>query len=218
MQPTFALAAPAALMLQRWTQGSAVFDAQGFALYLLTLPGGCARVEARQRARRLLCEVLGDMLRQPADRVVLLEGPRGPRPADGAGGIHVSLSYAGEHVLIGLGREFVVGVDLVRVDDFVELPALARQYLDRESGRQVMAAPQAARAVNFAQAWAEMEARSKCLGLPLAEMSPQRALALQPCGLRPCAAIEGYRAALAFRMPAADEKNRADAGPVRRGG
>lgn len=206
MQPTFALAAPAALMLQRWTQGPAVFDAQGFALYLLTLPGDCARIEARQRARRLLREVLGDLLRLSAARVVLLEGPRGPRPAAGAGGIHVSLSYAGEHVLIGLGRKFVVGVDLVCVEDFDELPALTRLYLDQESGRQVMAAPRAALAANFAQAWAEMEARSKCLGLPLAEMRPQRALALQTCGLRSCAAIEGYRAALAFRMPAADGK------------
>ncbi|BCB26668.1 hypothetical protein SKTS_15540 [Sulfurimicrobium lacus] len=174
----------------------------GLALLLLALPGGTPRAHARLLARQVLRETLGGLLSLPAEQVALFEGPYGPRLEGAASDIRVSLSYAGEWALIGLSTGRALGVDIVRIDSLPEVAALARDFLPAAACHAVLAAPLEERDACFAQAWAEMEACSKCLGLPLQEIGAEREQALKACALLSCEQVDGYRIAVAVRSPA----------------
>ncbi|MBZ0106866.1 MAG: hypothetical protein K8H84_14715 [Sulfuricella denitrificans] len=173
------------------------FHDRGLALLLLPLPAESLRAAARRLARQVLREVIGGLLALPAEAVPLIEGPQGPVLEGAARDIRISLSYAGGWALIGLAEGRALGVDLVRIERLPEVEALARLYLPSASRHAVLDAPAGMRDARFAQGWAEMEARSKCLGLPLAEISAERELILERCELMACGQVEGYRIAVA---------------------
>lgn len=175
---------------------------KGLALCLLARPVATTRAHAGLLARQALREVIGGLLALPAGQVTLSEGPRGPVLEGAACDVRISLSYAGDKVLIGLAAGRALGVDIVRIDRLPEIDSLARDYLPAASRRALSAAPPEERDACFAQAWAEMEACSKCLGLPLQEISEEREQALKACALLPCEQVDGYRIAVAVRSPA----------------
>lgn len=177
-------------------------DGDGLALVLLALPPGTARPAARQFARQVLRQILGSLLARPADEIVLRESAQGPVLAKAARDIRISLSYAADRCLIGLAEGQALGVDIVRIENLPETEALCRLYLPAADCRHVLAAPPVERDARFALAWAQMEARSKCLGLPLAEIAPQREAALQACALTDCVQTDGYCAAFAVSRTA----------------
>ncbi|MEN6587798.1 MAG: hypothetical protein ABFE02_17290 [Sulfuricella sp.] len=166
------------------------------------MPVATTRAHARLLARRALREVIGGLLSLPAEQVALLDGPHGPVLLGAAREIGISLSYAGDWALIGLSEGRALGVDIVKIDCLPEIESLARGYLPVAVCRGVLAAPPDRRDACFAQGWAEMEASSKCLGLPLQEIDAEREQALQACALLPCAQLDGYRIAAAVRLPA----------------
>lgn len=172
-------------------------DGDGLALVLLTLPAGTARPAARQLARQVLRQILGSLLARPADELVLRESAQGPVLDETARDIRISLSYAADRCLIGLAEEQALGVDIVRIENLPEIDSLCRLYLPAADCRHVLAASPAERNARFALAWAQMEARSKCLGLPLAEISRQREQALNAGKLADCSQTGDFRIALA---------------------
>lgn len=194
--PDMAIAAP--LTPSLWPARPLALDPRGLALILLRLPPKTPRTTARALSRQVLCEALGGLLAQPAAAVRLAESPQGPRLDDPARDIRIGLSHAGAYILIGLAENRKLGVDIVRIDNFPELEATARLYLPEAARRALLAAPAAARASRFASGWARMEAGSKCLGLPLTEMNPERERALRSCRFVECRQIGGYRMAVAL--------------------
>ncbi len=180
-----------------WPDKPAEFDHHGLALVLLALPGNTIRADARRFARQVLREAIGGLLELPTEAVPLAEGPHGPVLEGAARDIHISLSYAGNWALIGLAKGRALGVDMVRIESLPEIEALARLYLPAASCHAVLVAPAGMRDERFAQAWAEMEAGSKCLGLPLTEIGSERERILEGCELVACGQVEGYRVAVA---------------------
>ena len=183
-----------------WPAQCAGFDDNGLALILIALPAGTARTAARLLARQVLRETLSQLLAQPAATLMLNECPHGPVLEGAAHNIQISVSYAADRCLLGLGKGCRLGVDIVRIEALPETTALARLYLPATACHEIMTAAPAARAACFALRWAQMEARSKCLGLPLAEISRQREQTLNECRLMDCVQTEGYRIALATRV------------------
>lgn len=182
---------------RNWPQQAIQLDGNGLALALLALPTGSARPLARQHARQALRRILGELLGRPAGNIVLHESENGPVLEGATRNIQISLSYAADRCLIGLSAERPIGVDIVLVEKLPEIETLSRLYLPSAACRAVLAAPPAERDACFALGWAQMEARSKCLGLPLAEIDAPREYALQACELVNCAQTADYRIALA---------------------
>lgn len=181
-----------------WPDRPTRLDRNGLALLLVELPAGASRVHARQLAREVSREVLAGLLGLPLEQVALVEGPRGP-VLEGAGcKIRLSLSYAGDRVLIGLAEGRALGVDIVRIDRLPEVEALARLYLPVVARQAVLEASPELRDARFAHGWARMEACGKCLGLPLMEISAERDRALEACCLVACEQVDGYRIAVAL--------------------
>lgn len=166
---------PLPAKLYTWPEHPASFDATGLAMVLceLILP----RADARLFARKVLRELCAQLL----NTTELSETPRGPVCPTG----HISLSYAGNKLLIGLSRHEKLGVDIVAVQPPPEVEALTRLYLPVPSS-------------NFALDWAQMEACSKALGLPLAEINEERSRKLARCKLIACEQPDGYRIAVAM--------------------
>lgn len=141
------------------------------ALWLYTSAQG----HPRAGARRLLREILADYLELPRDEVPLrLE--TGQAPQLGAAwrglGLSLSLSYAGRIALIGLCAGVRIGVDITPILPLPDALPVARLYFGPAGEAALAALPPAQRAEAFARAWAELEARAKCLGRGLQEWSP----------------------------------------------
>lgn len=177
-----------------WPQQAIQLDGNGCALILLTLPAATPRFAASHTARQALRQILGELL---AHEIILRETAFGPMLDCAARDIRLSLSYAANLCLIGLAERHALGVDIVRIEPLPEIEALSRLYLPHTACRAVLDTPPATRDASFALHWAQMEARSKCLGLPLAEINPQREQALNTCQLIRCVQRNAYRIALA---------------------
>lgn len=176
-----------------WPECPAGFDLNGLALVLLTLPASMRRAKARLVCRTVLRELSGRLLGLP--EIDLIEGPSGPELQ----GIGVSISYAGNRVLLGLSRDNRLGVDIVSIEPFPETAELCRLYLPQAARDAVLNGPHDAQCERFALAWAQTEACCKCLGLPLTEIDAAREQAYSGCKLVDCGQIIGYRIAVAVR-------------------
>lgn len=131
-----------------------------------------ARCELRSALRRVLAAWSG----LPPEALPLAETPHGPvwhGPCRGGVAPGISLSYAGGTAWVGLLPGGPIGIDAVEAAAFGEMTDVARLYLGPETAAAVRLSADPGRA--FADAWAEREARIKCLGLELAEWSPERA-------------------------------------------
>ena len=180
-----------------WPECPAEFDANGLALVLLALPSGTRRAEASALARSALRTITGRLLSIAAAQVPLSEGQQGPTLTGIASGIHISLSYAGDRVLIGLSKGRALGVDIVAIESIPEFEMLSRLYLPKAARLAVLESP--LRDASFALAWAQTEASCKALSLPLAEIDEEREYAYAGCELLECGKTNGYRMAVALQ-------------------
>lgn len=131
----------------------------------------------REVARAHLRALLGAYLGMRPDRVPLHlapgQAPRVDAPWQGLS-LSISLSYAGGVALIGLCPGARIGVDLVEIVPIPDWDRVARLYLGPDAALRLAKMNRADSEKNFVLAWAEMEARSKCLGQGLQEWSPVR--------------------------------------------
>ena len=88
--------------------------------------------------------------------------------------LSISLSYAGDVALIGVCPGARIGVDLVGIASLPDWAQVAQLYLGPDATRRLADMDGAIRDKAFAMAWAELEARSKCLGLGLQEWTLAR--------------------------------------------
>ncbi|MFD1952574.1 4'-phosphopantetheinyl transferase family protein [Sphingomonas arantia] len=107
---------------------------------------------------------------------------------DGLSGWHLSLSYAGDVGLIGLGQHGAIGIDLETDRPIGNVAGLVRSYCSRPERIAFARLQRADRNAAFLRAWTRKEACAKALGrglsIPLAELD---------CG------IDGAHRALAYR-------------------
>lgn len=181
-----------------WPEHPAGFDQNGLALVILTLPADNQRTDARRLAREVLRELTCRLL--PGAPVELVDSPHGPTLTGPACHIRISLSYAGDKVLIGLSCTHNIGVDIVQIDRIAETRALSRLYLPQNACATVLEAAPDLTDQSFAEGWAQMEACCKALSLPLTEIDEKREKAYANCELIDCEQINGYRMAVAI-MP-----------------
>lgn len=138
------------------------------------------------------------LLDLPLAKIVLVEASNGPLLTGADRDIRVSLSYAGDKVLIGLSCGRALGVDIVQIDRIAETRALSRLYLPQSACATVLEAAPDLTDQSFASGWAQMEACCKALSLPLAEIDEEREKAYANCELVDCEQIIGYRMAVAI--------------------
>lgn len=180
-----------------WPECAAGFDQNGLALVVFTLPAGTRRSDARLLARAVLHEFASRMFDLPPVKIMLIEASNGPLLTGADRDIRISLSYAGDKVLIGLSCGRAIGVDIVQIDRIAETLALSRLYLPEIACATVHESTLDIRDEIFALSWAQMEACCKALNLPLAEIDEKRQLAYANCELVDCEQIIGYRIAVA---------------------
>ncbi|MBB5729691.1 4'-phosphopantetheinyl transferase family protein [Sphingomonas prati] len=93
---------------------------------------------------------------------------------DGLSGWHLSLSYAGDVGLVGLGQHGAIGIDLETDRPIVNAAGLVRSYCSRAERLAFALLPRADRNAGFLRAWTRKEACAKALGrglsIPLAEL------------------------------------------------
>jgi 4'-phosphopantetheinyl transferase len=182
--------------LTRWPVQTIEWSATGLVLILVARPDNHSRQAARRFARQVLSEILSKLLSVSMEQLALVEEAYGPQLADHRN-IRVSLSYSGNWILIGIGKEQALGVDIVCVEHLPEMESLCLYYLPEMSCRTVAGVPKPLRDVTFSAEWAKMEAGCKCLGLPLSEISATRSLALQSCQMVESEQVAGYEIGVA---------------------
>lgn len=138
------------------------------------------------------------MLDLPPAKIKLIEASNGPLLTGADREIRISLSYAGDKVLIGLSCDRALGVDIVQIDRIAETLALSRLYLPEIACATVHEAIPHVRDESFALSWAQMEACCKVLNLPLAEIDEKRQLAYASCEIVNCEQIDFYSIAVAI--------------------
>ncbi|MGE5320560.1 MAG: 4'-phosphopantetheinyl transferase family protein [Hyphomicrobiaceae bacterium] len=149
----------------------------------------------REVARAHLRALLGAYLGMRPDRVPLHLAPGQAPRVDALWqglSLSISLSYAGGAALIGLCPGARIGVDLTEIVPMPDRGRVARLYLGPDAALRLAKMNRSDSAKNFALAWAEMEARSKCLGLGLQEWTPTRQQRLYSARIR----------AVMFELPA----------------
>ncbi len=150
------------------------------AVWRLQGPGPQLRAEAKALLKELVAGYLG------ATDSTLLHFVPGQAPFVDARwqGLHlsISISYCQDLAMIALCPGARVGIDVTEIAPMPDWAAVAKSYLGPAAlARLARLAPAdgAARDKAFALAWAELEARGKCLGLGLQEWSAARHARLQ---------------------------------------
>jgi len=153
--------------------------AQVFAVSLApaTGPPAALRESLRHAVHQSICSTLAEVLRCDARQLSVQRMP-GQVPMlllDGRvhAAIRLSVAYAGASALWAWSDRTAIGVDVQAVPadvdgDDAEWQAVARQFLGPAAQGLALLQGTALRAA-FAQQWAQLEARLKCAGLPLAE-------------------------------------------------
>lgn len=153
--------------------------AQVFAVSLAPAAGPPAalRESLRHAAHQSICSTLAEVLQCDAQQLAVQRMP-GQAPALLLGGrvhaaIRLSVAYAGASALWAWSDRTGIGVDVQAVPadadgDDAEWQAVARQFLGPAAQGLAPLQGTALRGT-FAQQWAQLEARLKCAGLPLAE-------------------------------------------------
>lgn len=148
------------------------------AVWRLQGPGRHLRAEARALLRELVAGYLGTSIDS-----TLLHFVPGQAPFVDARwqGLHlsISISYCQDLALIALCPGARVGIDVTEIAPMPDWAAVAKSYLGPAALARLAPADGAARDKAFALAWAELEARGKCLGLGLQEWSAARHARLQ---------------------------------------
>jgi 4'-phosphopantetheinyl transferase len=144
------------------------------------------------------------------------------RPALLGHDLHLSVSHAGEIVLVALSTDAEIGVDVEKIDDD-KPPCLVKRVLDAGEMDRFRTTPQASQAEEFFRAWTRKEAVLKATGqglrLPMNAVGfgpdgqltsyPDRSdlpagttmFDLDPAASLPSRSSASYRAALAVLSP-----------------
>lgn len=131
----------------------------------------------RGAARQLLRELLAGYLGMPAGRIPLRFVPGQAACVDAPWQgmpLSISMSYGQDLALIALCPGAHIGIDVTEIAPQPDWAQVAGLYLGAESAARLATTDGAARDRMFALAWAELEARGKCLGLGLQEWSAAR--------------------------------------------
>jgi 4'-phosphopantetheinyl transferase len=125
------------------------------------LEGGRARsfIGTRATLRLLLARYTSEA---PQD-IRFSYGPLG-KPAYEAGGVHFSISHAGDRALLAFSRTAAVGIDLERVKTHRRFDALTARFFSADNARTIALASPSALPRVFAEAWAQREAYVKAVG------------------------------------------------------
>ena len=170
------------------------------AVWLLQRKGRNLRSEARALLRDLLAGYLG----KAPDQVTLhfVEG-QAPMVATNWQGMRlaISMSYSQDLALIALCAGAGIGVDVTEIATIPDWAQVAQLYLGPEAVARLAALDMASRDKMFALAWAELEARGKCLGLGLQEWSSARQQRLQQPSIEVSTGeLRGFRSGLAYAV------------------
>lgn len=169
-------------------------------VWLLQRQGRNLRGEARALLRDLLAGYLG----QAPDQVALhfVEGQPPFVAANWQGmRLAISMSYSQDLALIALCAGAGIGVDVTEMAPMPDWAQVARLYLGPEAVARLAALDIVARDKMFALAWAELEARGKCLGLGLQEWSSARQQRLQQPSIEVSTGeLDGFRSGLAYAI------------------
>jgi 4'-phosphopantetheinyl transferase len=141
-------------------------------LVVIGVDGQGVRSAARRAIRAAALAALAAMTGLAPARMLLKQAP-GEAPyalLDGdESKAALSFSHDGALSLAAIRLDGAVGIDVMRIVDFPDWQAVARDYLGPSTAAALSALPPERRAAAFARAWSEREARLKCLGMQLAE-------------------------------------------------
>lgn len=155
---------------------------------------------ARQRVRDALREVLATLLGCDPSAVPLISRPGAPPRLDLLGSpMGLSVTHEPGLSLAAIHLHGPVGIDVMRVADFPDWEALARDYLGQAKAAVLANLPSAARAEALARAWTEHEAALKCQVRGLSEWDSEVAETLAGCRSFPLALPAGYAGHAAIR-------------------
>lgn len=137
--------------------------------------------QLRGQARALLRELVAGYLEAADDTLLHFVPGQAPFVDARWQGLRlsISLSYSQDLALIALCPGARVGIDVTEIAPMPDWAAVAKSYLGPAALARLAPADGAARDLAFALAWAELEARGKCLGLGLQEWSAARHARLQ---------------------------------------
>lgn len=144
----------------------------------LKTPPTILRVEARQRIRAAIQEVLALLLNCPASEVKLLsQAGQAIKLANADHKIGLSISHEPELSLAAFNMNGQIGVDLMTVNsipDVAEIKTIATEYLGAKVAEHISNQPIEAQKKAFAIAWTAFEASLKLRGEALIEWSAAR--------------------------------------------
>lgn len=148
------------------------------------------RTHARVAIRTALRELLAAYWQRPTDSIRLSNhAGRAPALLSPANALGISISHAPGCSVAAIHLQCAVGIDVMRTE--VDLPGsdgaaaevyrLAHDYLGPATRWLLAQTAPTERTAAFAQAWSQLEARLKCLGLGLTEWTPALGQALDRC-------------------------------------
>ncbi len=150
-------------------------------------------------SRVALRRILGDYLGVGASQLGFVLGAK-DKPALGgrpAGALHFNLSHSDGVGLVAVSVDHVVGIDVERVRDGLDVVVLARRALGEQEAVRLEATVPEDRTAAFFRAWVRHEAVTKCRGVGLGEPGDD------PAGPEPSvvdlAVAGGYAAAVAVQ-------------------
>lgn len=142
----------------------------GDGVLVIGIEAGMTRTEARLRIRLAVREAVAEWLNIAIDGIKVDSQPgHAPRLLLAGRAAWLSITHEDGISLAAMHLHGPVGVDVMRVVDFPDWYALARDYLGAQVAAQLRACPDAQRPLALAQAWTAREAALKCVGRELAE-------------------------------------------------
>lgn len=147
----------------------------GLHVLTITTPKTRFRESARLIARQALRAALARLLAVKEGEISLISAPGTPiRLAAPWEHVGISVSHEPELSLAAIHLGGSVGIDLMRLGaPIADIGPLARDYLGPNESLAIASHAADARQLAFAKAWTRLEARLKCLTLPLHEWTPE---------------------------------------------
>ena len=150
--------------------------------FLLTGPKNAMRKDLRNVGREQLQMLAKEFI--PAGGS-LKETPTGPVGCGSWSTLSFSISYARNHMLIGIALGWNLGVDILELQSIPEWRGISALYFSPKTRERLEAETEDHRLNSFCAAWTILEADLKCLGLGLSEhntvaIQSDKLLHLQP--------------------------------------
>ncbi|MBI3711730.1 MAG: 4'-phosphopantetheinyl transferase superfamily protein [Burkholderiales bacterium] len=108
-----------------------------------------------------------------------------------------SFAYEGEYAVFALAEGGSIGIDLVNGNTSFDWRETARLYLGGAESQRIEQCSPDQQIREFFRAWSGLEARLKCLGLPLQEWTIDLAQQLEQCQIAHVVLEQSYMCAIA---------------------